>query len=212
MTRYAYHFERQMSIGEKGEQAFLKYMRAEKQVGTIARVIDVRSDEAHQKQDIDFAVICPSGERITYEVKCDAYSSENIFVETQINDYYIADGHVVKGDFTQGWLYRSRADYIFYYFRQSNAAYVLNRVSLAYWIDRELARLDGTREEIRPRAAMNNGEQPAGRTQAHVFYGVGYLVPVRLLIAGGCAVRKVELSEKRYQGLLYRVPGHRPGI
>ena len=70
----------------------------------------------------DFIVV-QEGRKRAIELKAEAKYTGNVFLETWSN----------RPEFTFGWLWTTRADYLFYYFTDNHSLYVIDLPALQRW-------------------------------------------------------------------------------
>ena len=191
-----YDFDQQQIVAQIGETAFRNYMRHLQREGTILSCCDVTDNPQYQSQDIDFVVTLPDRSRVGWEVKCDTYTTGNLFAETQVNSYSLSNtGDITSTHHAQGWLYKSRADMIFYFFSKWNIAYLFPRAELCLWLDKTLSSR-GKRygNVLRMSAAPNKST----RDRNCIYFGVGLLVPLSMLETDLDISRKIKKVGAEY--------------
>ena len=171
-----YNFEQQQVVAEEGERAFCNYMGYLKRKNVVRLWEDVTLMPDYQAKDIDFVVTMPDGEKVCWEVKCDTYTTGNLFAETMVNSYYLTETGCVRASrHTQGWIYKSCADMIFYYFSNLHVAYLFPKKDFCFWLDKSIAAKRPPYFRISAAPNKNN------REDMEIYYGVGLLIPLRLL-------------------------------
>ena len=74
-----------------------------------------------------------SGALYTVELKAEETTSKNLFLETWSNkNLYDKQSHADRGS-NVGWMYKSRADLLFYHFLETNELYIADFYSLKKW-------------------------------------------------------------------------------
>ena len=102
-----------------------------------------------------------NGNVITVEAKADKVPSSNIFFET------ISD--IEKN--TLGCMYKTEADYVFYYFIAFKELYILKREPYVNWFKKEHLYLWGCRpKKVRNEAYDSNGF-------LYYYWTYGYIIP-----------------------------------
>jgi hypothetical protein len=109
-----YPFKNQLEVGKVGEEFFLKLVRTRLQ--DEASICDVRNNVSFQGQDIDFLVA-----NDTFEVKTDTTKTGNFFLEHEQNG-------------KPGALWKSRAQWWFYYFSTLNRAFLIKLPDLQKYV------------------------------------------------------------------------------
>lgn len=117
-----YDFRAQLAHGESGENLFKTYF--EKQGYSI-----IPATRQEQFKGIDFHLVNAEGMPVTVEVKTDSYKSGNVFVELVSN----------SETKTQGWAYKTAAEWLVYYLKAYGYALVIRpsslRSKLPQWIE-----------------------------------------------------------------------------
>lgn len=172
-----YDFKEQLNIGKLGEEYFEKLCKKSIEDGRMSEFLNVTNDEKYWHKDIDYICTYKNGKRLAFEIKYDTTTTGNIFAETNVNTYYFYDNNVCGTRTKLGWLYRSKADFIFYYFGKLNIAYIISRNALAYWIDycsqgNKLRTKTKEYVNLKVKSAMNKGTNCC-------YFGVGYCVPIK---------------------------------
>ena len=114
------NFERDVIFAELGEEkAWWKMVNSPK----TKSVLDVRKDGFFQEKDIDFLQQTVDGKVNKIEVKSDrqAHETRNIVYET------VSNGNT-------GCLLRSNADYVYYYFTESNEVFLISMSALRWYV------------------------------------------------------------------------------
>lgn len=179
-----YDFDEQAKVSKEAEEWFIRFARRWKEQNIISDFYDVREDAHYQNADIDFICVMPDGRRHTYEVKGDFKNTGNLFAEYAVPSYVIDANDRLKINDRHaklGWLYRSKAEYVFYYYSQRKAIYLFELSYFAAWVDRMslncffMKRRQKKPFEIRGAKNLDNKNDPYGS----YYYGMGYLVPLR---------------------------------
>lgn len=96
-------FDISLEVGYLGEDRFLEYISNK----FWLECEDVSQDKEYQHKDIDFLITnTVTGKKTTVELKTDTYTTGNFFIEEYTH----------KESNTYGWLYKSQADVLVYYF------------------------------------------------------------------------------------------------
>lgn len=131
------HFDMksQMMVGKIGENLFLKIYGNSPQ----CEIDDLRDDAVFQDKDVDFRVRqvknsegnpIPAAKQSSWliEVKTDLNDSGNVYVETEVVTLVKQGYHVKSASTKIGWLYGSKAKFIFYYYPATNQIFRINRL------------------------------------------------------------------------------------
>lgn len=113
-------FNYSINIGNIGEEIILLYLQSNE---NILSVEEVQSNKYYQQQDIDYVVHFKNGTVKTVELKTDTYISGNIFFETM---------SAVETN-SIGCMYKSKADYLFYYFINTKELYIFDFDKYREW-------------------------------------------------------------------------------
>lgn len=142
-------FNDSILVGEKGEEKVKKFLECR------FPVIDLRDNKIYQEQDIDF--MSDNENHYTFEVKTDTYTTGNMFLETT---------SAMEIDST-GWLYKTKADYVLYYFVNYARLVVLDRKRLLAWFNENKDNLQEYRKLLK-------------NTYSGGYYTTeGYAIPVK---------------------------------
>ena len=164
MEEKTYNFKISNQLGKFGELIAKKYFD---QSNKISSYLDVTDDDIYREKDIDFILNMKNGNVITVEAKADKVPSSNIFFET------ISD--IEKN--TLGCMYKTEADYIFYYFIAFKELYILKRKQYVDWVKKEKLYLPGCDyKEFYNRAT--NAE--TGLT--YLYTTGGYIIPKKYIV------------------------------
>lgn len=150
-----HNFEKSMKQGKAGEETIVRYIQS---IEGVRRLYDVRENKAYQMIDIDFILETRGGKQQTLEVKADSYTTGNIFYETLSNVE-----HNIPG-----CMYKTRAEYLYYYFTVTGELYILDMVEYRKWVESEI-RNPQTKLE---RKKLKNRSRSNG-----VSHTEGYLIP-----------------------------------
>lgn len=199
------HFDMksQMMVGKIGENLFLKIYGNSPQ----CEIDDLRDDAVFQDKDVDFRVRqvknsegnpIPASKQSSWliEVKTDLNDSGNVYVETEVVTLVKQGYHVKSASTKIGWLYGSKAKFIFYYYPATNQIFRINRLDFIEWLHNyhmgEAARrcVDSQGREILCTedypydymASNDNYGGKDGQNKNVIYHGTGLLVPIRHLI------------------------------
>jgi len=156
----SYTFEEKDSFSKKGIEIVSSYLRIAKE--TI-EVRNVESDPNYQKNDIDIVWIYrEQGDNfiVSIEVKTDSYTTGNFWFETISNEE-------LK---TIGCFFKSKAEYLFYYFTELDCLYIIHLKTAQSWLKENVSRFKESRTTTK-----NNNNQYTHTT-------VGRLVPINVII------------------------------
>lgn len=185
-----YTFNEQNLIAKRGEFFFEVVMRYQINRSHYLNYYDLRDDNDAQNRDIDFSIVARNNALITCEVKCDTKNTGNIFAEISVDSFRHDDsGNIISYYSKRGWLYQSRADWIFYYCEKLHTVYLFERVYFIRWLNRRLTSYVVTKErrsnphytEYKVRSAPNYGGMDGKDTNTE-YFGLGICVPVRDMI------------------------------
>lgn len=111
------NFKECLNWSKKYEDHVIEYIKSR---DYYLEVQDVRNNKLYRKQDIDVLGMFNSYEFDGIEIKCTEYPAKNYFIEVfsnyQWNKY--------------GWLYKSKCNYLFYYFAKARELHTINFESL----------------------------------------------------------------------------------
>lgn len=126
ITERVHDFKQSLVLGEQGEGIILDWF---KNRNKTSEVLDVRGNPKYRADDIDFIIKDKNGSSRSIEVKTDSYKSGNFFYET------------VSAVETQslGCMYKSKADYLVYYFINENKFYVIDFEEFNNWMSKLIA-------------------------------------------------------------------------
>mgnify|MGYP006966726765 FL=1 len=161
------NFFRQNAVAKAGERIVINAVKTElpacNKWGQPCILHDVSEIKMFQDKDIDIVIDSKSRPlqlhydvRTTYEIKTDLRLNEtnNLFIETETKRD--------NGYSTNGWLYKSQADYLLYYSPQRNEYYYMNLSVLREYVKNN---------KIRYVESYNSEEQA---------YNCGYLLNLNL--------------------------------
>ena len=103
MSNKLYDFKSSLQTGKIGEELVLNWIINNEKIKEFQ---DVREVDLYRKKDIDFIVTMWDSKEYTIEVKTDKWRTPNIYFETISS---------IENN-TPGCMYKTEADYIFYYF------------------------------------------------------------------------------------------------
>lgn len=118
MTQNIYTFEDSMKVADKGTVEITSFF--ERMGYTVENVED---DLEYRKKDIDLLVTHPNGTLRTIEIKVDTYYPRNFYIEVISN----------LNKMTPGCFMYTESDYIMYYFRNHNQAYMIPTKKFQDW-------------------------------------------------------------------------------
>lgn len=115
----------------------------------ISHYDDVTQDKSYQDKDTDFIVWKKNGKTFGLEAKVDSHNTGNFYLETSV-DYFsmvpdaLNEQRVARRYWdgidplwhTPGWVYRSGADQILYYFRTTQLLYIFSRVDVWFYAEK----------------------------------------------------------------------------
>lgn len=199
------HFDMksQMMVGKIGENLFLKIYENSPQ----CEIDDLRDDAVFQDKDVDFRVRqvknsegnpIPAAKQSSWliEVKTDLNDSGNVYVETEVVTLVKQGYHVKSASTKIGWLYGSKARFIFYYYPATNQIFRINRLDFIEWLhnyhmgEAAMRCVDSQGREILCTedypydymASNDNYGGKDGQNKNVIYHGTGLLVPIRHLI------------------------------
>lgn len=165
-----YVFSESLTVGGLGESIMKQHLEHS---ANVKEVLDVSHEPEYQDKDIDFVVTLKNRkDPVTVEVKTDTYKSGNFFFETVSN----------SGAQTQGCMYKSKADFILYYFLGYDKVYMIKRTAFLRWFE-EMQQQDDQRakeakakgeaytREFQKKSVWNkaSGGRKGYRTEGYVF-------------------------------------------
>ena len=145
-------FKKSIVVGDYGEKIIKEYLQSNPR---IVEVEDVSNIPRYQNRDIDLIVQFDDGRAAAIEIKTDTYTSGNIFFETMSN----VEHNVV------GCMYKTKADYLFYYFTETRELYILN-------MDKYRAWFEANKSHFKRKQFKNVNRQRNG-----TYTSVGYTIP-----------------------------------
>lgn len=168
-----YTMSAQSEVGKAGEVLFEAIMKDSIRRGKTLTYKDVRGIAEYREDDIDYIRTLPNNREERCEVKTDTYKTGRLYAEFTVNSYKISENNEIQSVRSkQGWLHRSKADMIYYYFLNEKVLYIIERKSLCAWIDYQLLPgVQGTRPFIR--SAFNRDE----KSPFKIYFGIGVLIP-----------------------------------
>ena len=151
-----YNFNNSINIGNAGEEIVKKHIES---LSNVNNITDVSGDSKYQDLDIDLLIDFSDGTSCSVEIKTDTYNSGNIFFETMSN----LEANVL------GCMYKTKADYLFYYFTETKELYIMSMSRYLAWFEANKNRFK--EKKLRNVNRRNNG-----------FYTtVGYTIPKSFL-------------------------------
>ena len=175
-----YDFVEQQKVAEIAESWFIQYSMKQQAKGIIESFDDVRNVKEYQDKDVDFVYHYRNRPPVMIEVKGDRHELRNLFAETVVPSFYTdkETGNVVDQRAKPGWLFGSKADFVFYCFIRFDTIYILNLRRFSPWLCNCLA-TKGVRNKFTSCAAHNlhNIDAPSD----NFYYGMGCLVPLSVL-------------------------------
>lgn len=179
-----YVFDKQNEASKEAEECFICFAMRWKENGIIRDFIDVRENKYYQEQDIDFVCIRPDGTKRTYEVKGDFTETGNMFVEYSVPTYCIDANDrrkILRRHAKLGWMYQSKADYVFYYYSATKVVYLFELLYFSAWVDGMSLRCNfEKRRQAMPfpiRGAKNLVDE--NKPHGSYYYGMGYIIPLK---------------------------------
>lgn len=179
-----YVFDKQYEVSKEAEEWFVRFALRWKAKGIIRDFMDVRKNAHYQDMDVDFICILPDGTKRTYEVKGDFTKTGNLFAEYAVPTYVVDENDrrkIITRHAKLGWLYRSRADYIFYYYSAFQKIYMFDLPYFAAWVDSMSLQCNFKKRRkaipfsIRGAKNLVSEDKPYGS----YYYGLGYIVPLK---------------------------------
>lgn len=140
-----FKMSKQLDEGKFGEDLARKFLNDPiiKVNHGISHYDDVTQDKSYQDKDTDFIVWKKNGKTFGLEAKVDSHNTGNFYLETSVdyfsmvpdalNEQRVARRYRDGIDplwHTPGWVYRSGADQILYYFRTTQLLYIFSRVDV----------------------------------------------------------------------------------
>ena len=120
-----YDFVEQQKVAEIAESWFIQYSMKQQAKGIIESFDDVRNVKEYQDKDVDFVYHYRNRPPVMIEVKGDRHKLRNLFAETVVPSFYTdkETGNVVDQRAKPGWLFGSKADFVFYCFIRFDTIY-----------------------------------------------------------------------------------------
>lgn len=140
-----FKMSKQLDEGKFGEDLARKFLNDPiiKVNHGISHYDDVTQDRTYQDKDTDFIVWKKNGKTFGLEAKVDSHNTGNLYLETSVDYFTMVPDTLneqrVARQFrdgidplwhTPGWIYRSGADQIFYYFKTTQLLYIFSRVDV----------------------------------------------------------------------------------
>lgn len=115
----------------------------------ISHYDDVTQDKSYQDKDTDFIVWKKNGKTFGLEAKVDSHNTGNFYLETSVDYFFMVPDALNEQRVarryrdgidplwhTPGWVYRSGADQILYYFRTTQLLYIFSRVDVWFYAEK----------------------------------------------------------------------------
>lgn len=146
-----FKMSKQLDEGKFGEDLARKFLNDPiiKVNHGISHYDDVTQDKSYQDKDTDFIVWKKNGKTFGLEAKVDSHNTGNFYLETSVdyfsmvpdalNEQRVARRYRDGIDplwHTPGWVYRSGADQILYYFRTTQLLYIFSRVDVWFYAEK----------------------------------------------------------------------------
>ena len=170
MTERIHNFKQSNIIGKTGEEIVLNWIRNR---SNIRKITDVSTIEKYRDEDIDCILEFTDNKKKTGEIKTDTYLSGNIFYETVSNLEYG----------TLGCMEKSKADYLFYYFINSDELYIIDFPKYKKWFNENKHRFDC--KKLKNKNKRENG----------IYNSIGYTIPKVLFEREFNAYKKFKIQE-----------------
>lgn len=159
MTNKIHNFKDSLIIGNEGEQVIYNYLTNSP---IVERVIDVSDSPMYQELEVDMLVKLTNGIEYKIEVKTDTYDTGNFYYETvsaqEVNSV--------------GGFEKTTCDYMFYYFVNMDALYILKMDNYRQWF----------RERQEDFRLKGYEKKPVNRRYNNSTYtSIGYAFPIHLL-------------------------------
>lgn len=146
-----FKMSKQLDEGKFGEDLARKFLNDPiiKVNHGISHYDDVTQDKSYQDKDTDFIVWKKNGKTFGLEAKVDSHNTGNFYLGTSVdyfsmvpdalNEQRVARRYRDGIDplwHTPGWVYRSGADQILYYFRTTQLLYIFSRVDVWFYAEK----------------------------------------------------------------------------
>ena len=147
-----HNFKESILVGNNGEEIVKSYIS---NLDNVESIEDVSEVKTYQNKDIDLIVKFVNGSTATVEIKTDTYTSGNIFFETVSNFEFNIPG----------CMYKTEADYLFYYFTKTKELYIISMKDYRAWFESNKGRF--TEKKLKNVNRKNNG----------TYTSIGYTIP-----------------------------------
>lgn len=185
-----FKMSKQLDEGKFGEDLARKFLNDPviKVNHGISHYDDVTQDRTYQDKDTDFIVWKKNGKTFGLEAKVDSHNTGNLYLETSV-DYFTMVPDALNEQrvarrfqdginplwHTPGWIYRSGADQIFYYFRTTQLLYIFSRVDVWFYAEKLMRGGIHLDPEIR-KPKMYSAENTSERDGSTLFFANGLCV------------------------------------
>lgn len=131
-----YNFSDSIVVGTSGEKKIFDYLKKNPHVKNVK---DVRDISKYQSADIDCIAIMSNGDELAVEIKTDTYTSGNFFFETESS----------KEAGTLGCLYKTKAQFLFYYFVNYGELYIIDMPAFLAWFEENKHNANFKKKEVK---------------------------------------------------------------
>lgn len=185
-----FKMSKQLDEGKFGEDLARKFLNDPiiKVNHGISHYDDVTQDRTYQDKDTDFIVWKKNGKTFGLEAKVDSHNTGNLYLETSV-DYFTMVPDALNEQrvarrfqdgidplwHTPGWVYRSGADQIFYYFKTTQLLYIFSRVDVWFYAEKLMRGGIHLDPEIR-KPKMYSAENTSERDSSTLFFANGLCV------------------------------------
>lgn len=166
-----FDFKEQLEAGKSGEEVVIEHFR---ETMPWASITDLRVDGQAQNRDIDFHLGSVEGMPFLgfVEVKTDTHSEDNMFIELSVGS-------------KPGWLFRSAADHLVYFFIETGALYIIPLPELRLWMHLYLDfYLTEDRNREKRIVSSSNGRR---------WITIGVTIPSEDILKGVPGAKRVEI-------------------
>lgn len=185
-----FKMSKQLDEGKFGEDLARKFLNDPiiKVNHGISHYDDVTQDRTYQDKDTDFIVWKKNGKTFGLEAKVDSHNTGNLYLETSVDYFTMVPDALneqrVARQFrdgidplwhTPGWIYRSGADQIFYYFKTTQLLYIFSRVDVWFYAEKLMRGGIHLDPEIR-KPKMYSAENTSERDGSTLFFANGLCV------------------------------------
>lgn len=213
-----FKMSKQLDEGKFGEDLARKFLNDPiiKVNHGISHYDDVTQDKSYQDKDTDFIVWKKNGKTFGLEAKVDSHNTGNFYLETSVdyfsmvpdalNEQRVARRYRDGIDplwHTPGWVYRSGADQILYYFRTTQLLYIFSRVDVWFYAEKLMRGGIHLDPGIR-KPKMYSAENISERNGSTLFFANGLCV--------NAEQGKVVLDEAVKQTVHYETGWYEPEI